>query len=196
MKNIFWLPVVWFLNLFRPRERYDLYTPGQRLIYSFHDGSKVVRADPLELYRKLMAVGPELNVDMKVSVSPSKDAPRAHENVVKKVREVFGVKPLEEGGLTELEAIQLLDHFLTFCGFVKKNSSQPPTSSTATEEPSPSSPGSPPTSPSSGSGCAAAGPSSAGPTPSPSGPGSPSASLTPDSNTSGATPTATGRPCS
>lgn len=151
----------------------DLYHPGERMIFSYFDGGKVVRADPMVLERKLMAVGPELNIDIKVSRSISKDAPESHKRMLEKLRDIFGVKSLEEGGLTEVETVSLFEHYLWYTDTLKKNSSLTVTSPTGTSAPSgPSSDGSPPTSSSSASGSTGSEISTGGPGSSPTAPGS------------------------
>lgn len=143
----------WLLRwLLRPAST-DLYHPKERLIYSYFNGEKVIRADPLILERKLMSVGPELAIDIKVSRSISQDAAKSHTEVVKKIRDIFNVKPLEEGGLTEVETVSLLEHYLEYTDSVKKNSSLIATPAMETSVPSvPSLAGSPPTPSSSASG--------------------------------------------
>jgi hypothetical protein len=116
----------WLASWFRKpadEEQYDLFRPKQRLIYRYFDGSKEVMVDPMILYKKVMEHGPVLSIDMKLSVSQHSDNRLGHTNLVKRIREIFAVKPLEEGGLSELETVQLLDHFLGFTERIKKNSS-------------------------------------------------------------------------
>lgn len=180
-----------------PAHSFDLYRPAERYIYSYFDGAKIVRADPIELYRRIMSKWPELRTDIAVSQSPSKDAARCHERMIATLRELFNVKaldPVERTGLTEVETIELLNHFFTFNGEVKKNSSGPPTSPTATSPPTPqptagpssdSSSGESPTTKNSDSGSTANGQPSDAPTKSPSVPEPHSATLTPDSTTTG-----------
>lgn len=156
--------------------RGDLYHPRDRLIYRYFDGQREVAADPMVLYKLLMDVGPEIGIDMKVAASPSKDAGKAHDKMVQKIRGAFGVLPLKDGGLTDLESVELLQHFLVFVDAIKKNSSPLPTSPGETPAPSaPSSVAGPPTPSSSGSGSTGGGSSTVGPPPSPSGPPPPSA---------------------
>ena len=103
----------WFVS---NKEHLDLYHPKQRVIYHFWDGKKVVDADPMPIYKAMMTVGPELSVDLKVSNSVSKDAGKAHDAAIVKIRKIFRVKSLDEGGITEAECVQLLEHFLRpFC---------------------------------------------------------------------------------
>lgn len=164
----------WLLSWFR-RSGPDLYRPRERLIYRYFDGRRTVAADPQVLYKRLMAVGPELSIDITVAQSPSQDAAKASDAAVAKIRGIFGLKPLEEGGLTEIEAGNLLDHFVAYCEAVKKNSRTPATSAPSSPAPSPpaSAAGGPATASSSGSGSTASGASTGPPEPSVSAPASP-----------------------
>ena len=103
-----------------PEDSYDLYKPRERLIYSYFDGRQIVKADPIYLYKRLMARGPEIDIDRKVAASESKGALQAHDSLVSKLREVFEVKSLQEGGLTDSEITTLLDHYLTYTEILKK----------------------------------------------------------------------------
>jgi hypothetical protein len=190
----------WVQSFFAPKKAspvhsFDLYKPEERYIYSYFDGERIVRADPIELYRRIMSKWPELRTDIAVSQSPSKDAGQCHTRMIETIRELFRVKPLDpvqRTGLTEVETIELLNHFFTFNGEVKKNSSEPPTSPTATSPPmqpptaEPSSAsvsvGSP-TTKSSDSGSTESDPSTAEPTKSPSVPEPHSDTSTPASTT-------------
>lgn len=142
----------WIIDLFRRREPLDVYSPRERFIYRYFDGQKEVLADPLLLYRKVMDVWPELSTMVQVAKSRSKDAKAADADMLRTIRELFGIHDLEHGGLTYLETIDLLDHFMTFATTVKKNMSTPPSTSTPTETPAPSSGDAQATKPSSGSG--------------------------------------------
>lgn len=114
----------WFKSLFRSIPvTPDVYKPAEMLIYRYWNGKADVAADPLTLYKKMMAKGPELNIDMKIATSAHSDAGKAHDSMLVKIREIFDVKPFEEGGLTQLATIELLDDFLIFCDRVKKNGS-------------------------------------------------------------------------
>lgn len=143
----------WLKNLFRKREKWDVYSPGEMQIYSYFDGEKWVKADPVALYGRVADKWLELEIDMKVSTSPSKDAAKAYKTLAAKIRDIFGIRQLEggfkipeQGTLTDTAVLALLDQFLTFSGFVKKNSSQLPTTSTTLEECKPTSSESQPTS--------------------------------------------------
>src|SRR5574340_1110081 len=92
----------------------------RRKIYRFFDGTNLRRVDPLPLHQALVDVGPELDIDLRLSVSIHKDAPKGHANALKTIRKVFEVTPYEEGGLTEAETTGLLNHFLSYVGFLKR----------------------------------------------------------------------------
>lgn len=157
----------WPWGWFRKNDEDDaIFSLGERLIYRYNDGKKMVQADPLRLYKAVMTVGPELEIDIKVSKSPSKDAAAAHEQALLKIRKVFGVKPLEEGGLTEIETFRLFDHFMSFCGIKKKDTNGLPTSPEAPSLPTPPSLAEgPPTPKPSDSGSTGSGSSNEKPTP-------------------------------
>ena len=167
----------WLKNLFTGRQgRYDLYRPAERQIYKFWDGKKEVADDPMLLYKRMMDVGPELSINIKVANSPLKDAGEAHTKMLEQIRNIFRVAPLAAGGLTEYETVGLLDHFLLYCAELKKNlrsfATLPGSLAAASAN---SSAASPPTEKPSESGSTANAPSTAGPPPSPSEPESPSA---------------------
>jgi hypothetical protein len=124
----------------------------------------------MAMWKRLMDNGPELSVRIKVAFSESSGNMKAHTELVKQIRDVFNVKPFEQGGLTEVETIDLLNHFLIYVGSIKKNSSgypTPPEEGTSGTSDSPSD-DCPPTP--NGSGCPStgSGPSSEALEPSPS----------------------------
>jgi hypothetical protein len=159
----------------RQQEKLDVYKPTERLLYSYFDGTKMVKADPLVLYKKMMDIGPELSINIKISSSPMKEAGKAYADMVEQIRGIFGIKILEEGGLTELETAALLDHFLVYCDTVKKNSRFSPISSTSSEAAPVSSVDDQPTPSFSDSGSTASAPITAAPPSWPQEPASPSA---------------------
>jgi len=113
----------WLLSFFYAPATDDpgLFQPAQRRLYRYFDGQGMVTADPMVLWKRVLDVGPELNRAWRLSNSPSKDARSGYEDLLKSVRSIFNIKPLEEGGLTEGESTALLNHFFTYCGEVKKN---------------------------------------------------------------------------
>ena len=109
---------------------------SKREIFSFWDGMRTRKADPVVLYRG-MATHPEYNLERDVPATADGD-PAAHRLTVQVVREVFGVKPWTEGedGLTERETVDLLWQFNDYLESLKKSTSPNPTLRPATEPPS------------------------------------------------------------
>lgn len=133
----------WLKNLFRRKERYDVYTPSEKCIYTYWNGKEWANADPIAVFRRLKEVWGDLSVDMKVARSPMKDATIAHRKALDKIRKIFNLAPLRDdlyadNTLTDVQASDLLDHFLTYVGSLKKNSSQIPTSVEETSDSMPS----------------------------------------------------------
>lgn len=174
----------WFTGAGTATASAELFSLGDRMIYRYSNGKDVVAADPIRLYKRVMDVGAELSVDIKIANSPMKEAKDAHQKMLEKIRAVFDVRPLEEGGLTELETVELFDHFMIYVQLVKKNGSQTPTASTGTSTTTPTSTTGGPgdslaTTYTSGSGSTEPVPGSDTPGPSPSGPASPSGPSSP-----------------
>ena len=161
-------------------DRLDVFAPGERLIYKFFDGSKQRAVDPLPLYKRLKDVWPELSADIKgARMEQSKFCDAAYDGMVQKCYRVFEVQPFNQldGGLSEIEVLNLLDHFLAYTGGVKKNLNRPPTSAEATPASTASSPAEEsPTPSTSDSGSTEGVPSTGSASPSLRGPESPSAS--------------------
>jgi hypothetical protein len=167
----------WLRNLFAGRNTLDTWNPKERLLFHYFDGKKMIHADPMVVYKSFMEVGPELKADIDVVnfPTPIKGVEKAHEGMITKIRKIFQVETLENGGLTEIEVTDLLDKFLNYCDAVKKNGKPLPTLPATSVPSAPSSGGSQPTPNSSASGSTAAAPSTSVPPPSPSVPASPSA---------------------
>lgn len=99
-----------------------IYSPAQRFIFHYFDGEKVVRVDPIEQYRKYSKVKDEIEVARSVAASPSKDREQQYEVMISRIRELFSIPKLgEHSGLTEQESVDLFNHFLEYCDYVKKN---------------------------------------------------------------------------
>lgn len=112
----------------------EIYTPEERKIFRYHNGSRWIEADPAPLWERLMDKSAELGANFKAAAVPSKWQQEANRNVIKYLREVFEIAPLEdgwkmptEGSLTGEQVVELFNVFMTFCGCVKKNSSPGPT---------------------------------------------------------------------
>lgn len=157
----------WLFGKKKNEEGFDFYSPKERKIYRYFDGRETVFGDPMAIYKRLMNHGKELDIDLKVAVNyGGVQSTTAHNKAVERVRDIFALKSLGEGGLTESEAMDLLDHFLAYIDSLKKNSSHLQTFSISSREPSDSSNGNPDISSSSESGSTAAEPSIARPEPS------------------------------
>ena len=124
---------VLFGGLFSKRDDYSVYSPKERIIYEYFDGEKTIKADPIVLYKRVMEKRADILIDTKVANSASKDASKAHNNLMDNLRWVFSVKKIEDSGLTDPEVGNLFDHFMIYCDRVKKNSSPSPISSNSSE---------------------------------------------------------------
>lgn len=116
----------WLASLFRRSDPFNMFTVKERLIYHYWDGQRMVSVDPMELFKKLIDVAPKVYVDAKVVKFGMKDAPAKQKELIESVRGMFGIKPYDQGGLTETESMELFYHFLEFTERIKKNSSQSP----------------------------------------------------------------------
>lgn len=111
------------------KKKKDIYSPEERQIFKFFNGSRIVYADPIPLWKRVADVGPILSIDIKVANSMSKDAGTAKELAASKVRKIFNLKELEngieiptEGTLTDDECFGVLNEFLEWSNRLKKNS--------------------------------------------------------------------------
>lgn len=177
----------WIRSWFAKKEEEDAefgYVPERRVIYPYFDGKATVRADPIVLYRKYSKVKTVLHADAAVAQSPSKAREEKYLSTLVLIRDIFGVKELDqEGGLTEQETVDLLNDYLGFMELLKKSTRTPPTSPAGTSPATPPAAATPPTVPSSASGSTASGPCTEPPTPSASASPSPTPASAPDSST-------------
>lgn len=185
----------------------ELYTPAERAIYKFWDGTKWVHADPMILHHRVMEQWGDLSAHIIVAGTigtnvETKSAAKEDDKMVAHFRRIFGVKEPAEGldcaaTLTRDELCALFDDFWDYCNSrVKKNLSPSATSSAATPPASPpSSDASQPTPSTSDCGSTATAPSTATPTPSGSGSSSPSARPEPPPATGSRSATDPATPC-
>lgn len=173
----------WLLRLLRagartvalPPARGDLFDPEERMIYTHlvgftPDGEKVfAQKDPMALWRKLMEQGAAIDADIKVARSPSKAAAERYAALAAKLRAIFDVKPLGQGGLSDPLLMQLFAHFIAYGETLKKNpppTSTPPSGTSPPGPPTPAPAASSPDTPStSDSGSTDTAPSTGSPTP-------------------------------
>lgn len=100
-----------------------------RLLFRFWNGSRFVSEDPFILFRRLLNTDkfdPDADMKLLEIKTDPKLVVRKMENIAEGVREIFGVQPLDRGGLTELECIQLLIQFSGWMDAVKKNGATTP----------------------------------------------------------------------
>lgn len=106
-----------------------------RLLFRFWNGSRFVSSDPFVLLRRLINTDKfDPDADLKKLKYPDpKIVTEKIGFVAEGVREIFEIKPFEQGGLTELECVQLLMTFSEYLDTVKKNGvSNPITSQLST----------------------------------------------------------------
>jgi len=146
----------------------NAYRVGERKIYSYDTGNGSVSVDPMILYKRVMDNATTIDVEGKAARSQHSKNREAHDNFIACLREVFSVKPLEQGGLTQLEVVALFDHFMGYVLELKKNSSQSQTlSNSGVDSPTTSAKEDQPTVNSSDSGSIAVEPTKDDPAPSP-----------------------------
>lgn len=136
-----------------------MFTPKERRIYKFNNGTKTVSRDPAKLLRRLEATRPA-HYEQLLESMKSGDPKRyslAIDTLVPWIEGIFGVYTLSEDGegLTEEELFGLLSDFMAF---VKKkdDATEPlPSNSPSTQESIPSEAASSPTPTTSASGSGA-----------------------------------------
>lgn len=69
--------------------------------YRYFDGKELISIKFASLYQKFLSI---------ISAQPLNNK----NELVKKLRLIFSVKPFAEGGLTELELFDLCSHFINF----------------------------------------------------------------------------------
>lgn len=122
----------------------DLFDPEETMIYTHlagvaPDGSRVyARKDPLKLWHRVMEHAGQIDADFKVARSPSKAAGERYARLVGLLREIFEIKPLADGGLSDPMLLKLFGHFMEYTGQLKKNLPQTTTSVVATSSDTPS----------------------------------------------------------
>jgi len=141
--------------------------PDRRLIFTFWDGVRIRKADPLEVTRRLFDPAEEAKgFDIEETPQMLKcgvitQELEAFRLIGLAVRSAFDIPPVSQGGLTDMDCWVLLNSLCASNNGLKKNGSLFPTSSASTAVTStPESP----TSNGSGSGSIETVPSSAPPT--------------------------------
>lgn len=158
-----------------------MYSPKDRKIYFYHNGERVIAADPLIIARRIADAGAEFQTACGAATGAAgKWTRQAQDEVAKHLRTIFNLKPLTNGEevigtLSDDECADLFLHFREFQKGVKKNSRMTVTPARAVSPSSgPTSVASPPTSNTSASASTNGDSSTAKPPSSPTGPASPS----------------------
>jgi len=95
-----------------------------RGLFKYHDGTRTRRADPAEIWRKLLN-HPEMAFEEMLPLAEQGTMPE-REIVIKALCEVFDVKQYDDAtqtGLTEWEILQLVGDFDEYLDWLKKNTS-------------------------------------------------------------------------
>ncbi len=136
----------WLKSFFnKTEESYkDIYSLEERVVFSYFDGKETIHADPMVLYKRIMAEWGDLDTELKVAESPSKDANKMYNMALERLRKLFDLKtpsnPLQavkEGCLQEGEVYNIFNRFIGFCNNLKKNSSSTQTSPEGTSSDTP-----------------------------------------------------------
>lgn len=107
-----------------------------RHIYQYFDGQKQVKADPMQINRDLLAY-PGLNLERDIQLTKiaadgnpkiQQAANDAYDRLLGAIRQAFKVKTFAEGGLADLECLELFNDFGEWWGEVKKKLNILPTS--------------------------------------------------------------------
>jgi len=109
-------------------------TDRERKIFTYWDGQRFRRADPLAVVRGL-SNDPKFDLETTPAAADRGDL-EAVEITCNAARSVLKIPSLEDGGLTDAECFETLIAFFDFCAALKKNSKMPPTSPEPTELPS------------------------------------------------------------
>jgi hypothetical protein len=104
----------------------------ERLIFKYHDGSKERSADPMLVFRAMLAHPTfelEKHIDELIADDPHIQS-EASKLAVQATRDILGIKAWSEDnpdGLTELDTLAVLASFVAFTEQLKKNGRGQPT---------------------------------------------------------------------
>lgn len=104
----------------------------QRFVFSYWNGHRTVKADPMVIWRLLQQCDDFREEDFKLlSIEATRNDTVA--KIAGVVRSVFSIPSLEDGGLTELECLGVMNSFIAYSGFQKKSGGQMQTSLSPTD---------------------------------------------------------------
>ena len=105
-------------------------------VFKYWDGRKLRRGDPITTWRSLLAHDDYQEDDFELIQI---DDPPVRLKVIARLsgvtRDVFGIRTVEEGGLTELACVQLLREFRVYANIQKKSGESTQTSPSTTDSP-------------------------------------------------------------
>ena len=104
------------------------------MLFRYWDGVRFVRADPFVLMRRLLTSG-EFDPDSdlkKLELPDPKLVVKTLENISSAVRNIFDIPQFQDGGLSELECVNLLKTFIEWADQLKKNGATKQISHTST----------------------------------------------------------------
>jgi hypothetical protein len=110
------------------RRTREAFSDKQRQIFRYWDGAKVLRADPAVILQE-MSAHPTTNFDTEPRIMRQQDTfgQEAYDSVLVGIRDVFKLKPIsEDGGLTEIETLDVWIKFQEFITGLKKTFSLRP----------------------------------------------------------------------
>jgi hypothetical protein len=104
----------WLRRLFGRRDALG-YADSEREIFVYWDGTRERKGDPLAIHRALLTMDPEKEFDIKtdpqVTAVPTIAGLRATGRLAGAVRKAFGIRTVDEGGLTDGECLRLFVQF-------------------------------------------------------------------------------------
>lgn len=98
---------------------FEIYSHSEILLYSYFDGEKLVKVDPIEIHKKVMDNAAQIDADAFGARSTSKFATPCFYSLVKTLREIFSIKSYDKGGLESHKVLEVFNHFLAFRNKVK-----------------------------------------------------------------------------
>lgn len=104
----------------------------ERAIFSFFDGKKTRKADPMVVYRALVD-DPVFNIEVDSSLVLEANDLEASARMSAVIRKAFGIAAFDDGGLTEGECDSLFYAFMDWLTEKKNSGSQPLTPPTCSE---------------------------------------------------------------
>jgi hypothetical protein len=98
---------------------------GHDGLFRYLDGEKTIYADPIQIWYALLN-DPELRMDEHVPALDSADPTECREATVictNAARRVFGLAPVTRDGkgVSDLDALDVLSDYVSFCSALKKN---------------------------------------------------------------------------